>query len=198
MKLHYQEYFLGTFNEAPWLPQLCHAVQNRAHRANIQYSHFPSKTWIHWTFQSSYFLVSRSSYFVNSNRSYLHCDPLTNSPLCSRANFVQLNGDWLMIHFWFSHPAMSCFKNKFRAIYNSYYPSLLRSYYIAIHWKWIREEEQLDKCWKRDNFVANICVVQVLRTFYLNCVTPVASRAGGGHGGKHRNLPIFASDRFSF
>ena len=47
---------------------------------------------------------------------------------------------------------------------------------------------------KRDNFgiVANICVVQVLRTFYLNCVTPVASRAGGGHGGKHRNLPIFA------
>ena len=58
--------------------------------------------------------------------------------------------------------------------------------------------EKLDKCWKRDNFVsvANICA-QVFQTFYLNCVTPVASRASGGHGGKHRNLPIFASALFS-
>ena len=44
--------------------------------------------------------------------------------------------------------------------------------------------------------VANIWVPS-LQTFYLNCVTPVASRAAGGHGGKHRNLPIFASARFS-
>ena len=44
--------------------------------------------------------------------------------------------------------------------------------------------------------VANIWVPS-LQTFYLNCVTPLASRAAGGHGGKHRNLPIFASARFS-
>ena len=95
---------------------------------------------------------------------------------------------------------MSFFKNKFRAIYNSYHPSFLQSY---IHCYPLEADKRRgtirQMLQKRDNFgiVANICVVQVLRTFYLNCVTPVASRAGGGHGGKHRNLPIFASDRFS-
>ena len=82
------------------------------------------------------------------------------------------------ISFWFIHPLNSVLRYSLE-------PRL-------------REEEELDKCWKRDNFVsvANICA-QVLQTFYLNCVTPVASRASGGHGGKHRNLPIFASALFS-
>ena len=81
-----------------------------------------------------------------------------------------------------------------------------KKYFIAIPppflstKKQIRQEWQLDKCFKGETIyfvsVANISV-QVLQTFYLNCVTPVASRASGGHGRKHRNLPIFASARFS-
>ena len=82
----------------------------------------------------------------------------------------------------------------------------LKQYFIAIPppflstKKQIRQEWQLDKCFKGETIyfvsVPNISV-QVLQTFYLNCVTPVASRASGGHGRKHRNLPIFASARFS-
>ena len=76
----------------------------------------------------------------------------------------------------------------------------LQSHPFSIHKNQIRQEWQLDKYFKGETIyfvsVPNISV-QVLQTFYLNCVTPVASRASGGHGRKHRNLPIFASARFS-